>query len=308
MTIGVPLLDDRVAPRCTSANRLLLVALIPGESISNRILDVPIEATEGLIELARAHRISTLVCGGITRECRLVLELHRIAVIENVACSAGEVLQALESGMLRAGFGLDPAPAGGLVPGALERSFELEALGRTMASLAGQRLQGVCRLAELVQFCAGMGFRKVGLAFCADLRHPALILAHGLRGWVDIVQADCTVCPPVSRAGGHEAALTGRRRREPSGDPLSQARLLGEAQTSLNVAFGLCVGAECLLSRASRVPMTALFVQDVALADDPTNAYSSVSALRRRLRGELRCEPAHPAPARRRTRRRTTQR
>ncbi len=295
MTIGVPLLEGRVAPRCTSANRLLLVTLTRGGSATSRILDVQIEAAEELIELAQAYRISTLVCGGITRECRLVLELHRIAVIENVACSAGEVLRALECGMLRSGFGLHPAPVGGLVSGAGECSSELAELGRTIASLAGRRPHGVCRLAELIRFCAGMGFRRVGLAFCADLRQPALALARGLRGWIRIVPAACTVRPLVAGPGGREA-LTGGRQREPFGDPLSQARLLNAARTNLNVAFGLCVGAECLLSRASKAPITALFVQDVAAGNDPTKAHFSADELRRWLRAELRC--GFPTPMR----------
>ncbi len=324
MTIGVPLLDARVAPRCTSANRLLLVTLSSAGSVSNRVIDVQLGAAEELIELARRHGITMLDCGGITRESRELLQLNRIRVVENVACSADEVLRALERGMLRAGYGLDPAtvqaltaaatpprpeaPVGGAVVAAVGGAggesvkeiasvaipsptpveggtSSVAALARATGALAVRRAPEMGRLAEVVSFCAEAGLTRLGLAFCAELRRPARVLARSLSAWIEVMPVGCTLCP-LHITGGH-GPLGGNLLRGPTGDPFRQVHALNAAATDLNVAFGLCVGAECILSRVGGAPLTALFVQDVPHAGDPFRSYASAGELRRRLASEL---------------------
>jgi len=107
MNVGVPLLDDRVAPRCTSANRLLMVSLEQRRVESHRVVAVSIETPEALVDAVRSHALNVLVCGGVTREARQLLEAVGTAVVDNVAGSAAELLEALAHGTLHSGFGLD---------------------------------------------------------------------------------------------------------------------------------------------------------------------------------------------------------
>jgi len=59
-----------------------------------------------LAGILKSLRVDTFVCGGISRETRDSLRANGIVVMNNVACSAEEILAALESGSLRPGFGL----------------------------------------------------------------------------------------------------------------------------------------------------------------------------------------------------------
>jgi uncharacterized metal-binding protein len=106
MRYGIALVGDRVAPRCVFADSVLVVVL-------RRNVAMP-EATalleeRGLLELAKVlseSRVDVLVCGGISNDEREFLAGRRVSVIENVAGSIRELLDALPSGLLRSGFGL----------------------------------------------------------------------------------------------------------------------------------------------------------------------------------------------------------
>jgi predicted Fe-Mo cluster-binding NifX family protein len=183
MTIGVPLLEARVAPRCTRANRLLLVKLSSGGAVSNRTLDVQIGAAEELIELARVHGITMLVCGGITRECRTLLELHKIQVIENVAGSAAEVLRGLEQGMLREGFGLDPATLAGLAAAPGTEAPPLPTPEAGAASLGAEPVQPSAVGVPSVPPETGPARRVLDLARLAETRRSSDKGPRRFAGW-----------------------------------------------------------------------------------------------------------------------------
>jgi uncharacterized metal-binding protein len=136
----------------------------------------------------------------------------------------------------------------------------------------------------VVRLCSEADLTRLGLAFCPELRRPAQALARGLSAWIEVIPVACTVCQPLL-SGNHAAPID--IRRQPPGDPFRQARALNAAQTELNVAFGLCTGAECVLSRAGQAPFTALFVRDVPFAGDPFRAYASSGELRKWLAREL---------------------
>lgn len=118
MRFGVPLLGRRVAPRCTIADSLLLIT-----AKRRRILEesvVPLESATWmeLLCLLGDNDVDTLVCGGISRSSRDSLQSRAMDVIDNVAATAEEVVDALRQGRLRPGFGLaaeepPPPPVGG---------------------------------------------------------------------------------------------------------------------------------------------------------------------------------------------------
>ncbi len=105
MVFGVPLLTNRVAPRCTAADTLLLVTVDRNRVINSRSVPVGPQATGEFVDLLAKHTVAILVCGGISRETREIVQAHAIEVMENVACSAEEIVAALDAGVLRPGLG-----------------------------------------------------------------------------------------------------------------------------------------------------------------------------------------------------------
>jgi len=321
MRWGVPLMGDRVAPRCTRADGLLLARVSHGRVVSHTRLTLAVRSPVELLDAVLEEGVEKLVCGGVSREVREALAAQDVAIVENVACSSGEVLAALDAGSLCAGYGLGTAPPGGfLSPGAGAAPTEaqeaqevaLDCLAcQNRVCLAGQRCPGaislevpplpeelgglleaasdiaceeertLCRVAELVYFCLEMRFRRVGLAFCKDLLEPSRILAGVLRRFFEVVPVWCKV-GGVAEDDTDVAPC----------NPLGQAAALNAAHTDVNVVVGLCIGADCLFDRASDAPVTHLFVKDRSLANNPIGALYSDHYLR---------ESANPVAGSRRT-------
>ena len=105
MRYGIPLLRDRVAPRCRCADGILIVVLKRNGGSSHQWLPLEITDPLDLISVLKRHRIDTVVCGGMSRKERELLSSCAPTMIENVACSAEEALAALEDGSLGPGFG-----------------------------------------------------------------------------------------------------------------------------------------------------------------------------------------------------------
>ena len=108
MRVGIPLLGDRVAPRCTFADAVLMVT-----TKRRRIQDQTVVPLDGntwadLATVLSEHHVDTLVCGGISRSTRESIDARDVAIIDNVAGTSAEILEALCRGRLQAGFGLSP--------------------------------------------------------------------------------------------------------------------------------------------------------------------------------------------------------
>ena len=317
MIVGVPLLEGRVAPRCTQATQLMLVTVSRGRVTSRRVVDAGIDTVILLLELLRTYGIGTLVCGGITPDTRALVQGDGIDIVENVACSAAEVVAAIDTGILTRGFGFEVK--------ARERAERLEAIRKALERYAAEDEQRpvnclactdrvciaglpcpqigrsqppvlteemrhtldaasdiamdqdpqLCRIAELVYLCLEMEYRRVGLAFCIDLLEPTRIVDGVLRRFVEVVPVCCKI-NHRSAAGGSSIEDT------PQGDlagwscnPLQQASVLNAAETDLNVLIGLCIGADAVFTSASTAPVTALFVKDRSLANNPIGAVYS---------------------------------
>ena len=318
MVVGVPLLEGRVAPRCTQASHLLLATLSRGRVTSRRVVPATVDSAVTLLELARSHGIGTLVCGGITLEDRTLVLTDGIDVVDNVACSVAEAVTAIDNGTLQRGFGLENGcPPGGREGGAdpvegpgvelqttwpdclacddrvclrgrgcslapdpeLHRGLgspEIRRVLEAAADVSFEHDRQLCRLSELVYFCLEMEYKKVGLAFCIDLLEPTQILAGVLRRFTEVVSVCCKVGGAETADPGELEPERGRGRR-PAVDcnPLAQAQVLNEAGTDLNVLVGLCVGVDTVFTSASRAPVTALFVKDRSLANNPIGAVYS---------------------------------
>ncbi|MFW6331634.1 MAG: DUF1847 domain-containing protein, partial [Gemmatimonadota bacterium] len=148
-----------------------------------------------------------------------------------------------------------------------------EAILESARDVACEEERALCRLAELVYFGIGVGCERVGVAFCVELLEPASILVRVLRRFFEVLPVCCKV---GGRRG--EGGLIGReslRHMEVACDPVGQAAVLNAWRSDLNVVVGLCVGVDAVFARASRAPVTTIFVKDRSLANNPIGAVYS---------------------------------
>ncbi|MFH0944161.1 MAG: DUF1847 domain-containing protein [Planctomycetota bacterium] len=318
MRYGIPVLGQRVAPRCTIAESLLIVTWCDGRIVGR--VTVPLDGStwaEVLPALAD-QRIDTLVCGGIDHINRGAVEALGMTIIENVACTSGEVIDAIRMGTLRPEFGFggeirvatpgDPPLkrdflAGGkglgrvdclacedrvCLRGAPCSALQIDVVGENQNELktleatrdiALERERTLCRLSELVYFCLEMNYRRIGVAYCQALAGPTRILVSLLRRFFSVYPVWCKI-------GGRPAPEADSLGATPASpdliacNPRGQAAALASANTDINVAVGLCMGADCLFARASRVPVTTFIVKDRSLANNPIGALYSDHYLR----------------------------
>lgn len=146
------------------------------------------------------------------------------------------------------------------VPPPVKPSPEMSAILESAWDVALEEERALCRVAELVYFALEAGYRRLGVAFCEDLREPASILTDVLRRFFEVLPVGC-------RLGGDESA--------PACDPSRVAAYLNSKNTDLNVLVGFCVGADCVFNRESRAPVTTVFVKDKSLANNPIGAVYS---------------------------------
>ncbi|MEJ2421101.1 MAG: DUF1847 domain-containing protein [Acidobacteriota bacterium] len=305
-----------MAPRCTAADSLLVVSVVGGRVTGKTRLSIPVGTLMDLMGMLKRHRIDTLVCGGLNEDAREALDAEAVDVVDNVACSVQELYPALERGVLRSGYGLSesgiknhtsPSPTkkrkepGSLravdcircvdrvclsgencleepVPAFETGTGEIRRVLEAAADVSLERERRLCRLAELVYFFIEMQYKTVGLAYCVDLEEPAGILAGILRRFFEVVPVCCKI-------GGSllEPSVAADGERLVACNPMGQAWLLNRAGSDINVAVGLCVGADMIFSGLSEAPVTTLFVKDKSLANNPIGALYSEYYLRESL-------------------------
>jgi uncharacterized metal-binding protein/predicted Fe-Mo cluster-binding NifX family protein len=128
----------------------------------------------------------------------------------------------------------------------------------------------LCRVAELVYYCQGMGYGRLGLAFCTDLFPEAEALTQILKRFFDVIPVCCRVGGVVDSEPDTNADF-----RTGTCNPIGMARVLNRANTDLNVMAGLCMGSDICFTQTSLAPVTTLFVKDRLLANNPIGALHS---------------------------------
>jgi uncharacterized metal-binding protein len=304
MQFGIPLFGKRVAPRCSIADSILIMKVNHSRIISKNYIQLEdfnwIEFIKTLIE----RRIDILVCGGINKEDKEQALLKGISVIDNVACSEEEIYYAIEKEQLRPGYGFTSASdipiqkyddsdlndipdsfncinctgkeceSGKRCPYLknLDIPAENEINSKMLDSVLDISLEEeriLCRLSELIYYALEMNYKKIGIAYCTDLNEATEILTSVLKRFFDVKPVCCKVFGKVlsekTEAGNAKIAC----------NPLAQADILNRLETDLNIIVGLCIGADCIFSQASKAPVTTLFVKDKSLANNPIGAIYS---------------------------------
>ena len=130
------------------------------------------------------------------------------------------------------------------------------------------------RLQEIIEFARGMGYRRLGVAFCGGLHSEAEVLCsiletHGF----EVLSVMCKV-GGVDKAkiglAGEDRVKIGKF--ETMCNPVAQAEVLNEAETDFNILLGLCVGHDSLFMKYSRAMVTVFAVKDRVLAHTPLGA------------------------------------
>jgi uncharacterized metal-binding protein len=328
MRFALPILNDRISPRPTSACEL---ALVDRGSIDRRVEHIELDepSLADLLTLLKRDEVDFLVCCGIDRSTKEEMIHSGIEVIENVACSEAEAVEAIFEDRLKSGFGLyqNEAPSSVSVSTPDDPSLYIDnrthspkrdpnclilngkscagekncPLNRLIGSedtswsnpmmeaaldVAMEKERNLCRLSEVIYFCLEMKYKTVGLAFCSELDEPARIAASVLKRFFNVIGVCCKV--------GLDGALAPeadekRQRTEVDGqrpctcNPLGQAQVLNRAKCDVVIMIGLCVGSDCILTKACKAPVTALFVKDKMLANNPIGAVYSKRYLKESL-------------------------
>jgi uncharacterized metal-binding protein len=330
MCYAIPIFARRVAPRCTIAEFILFLIVKGNRIVSRKKINLKECTWIELIRILDTHDTDILVCGGINKETRAMVESHGIMIIDNVCCSDEQAQHALEAGSMHSGFGFsDPGKKGesdaikaneyadtkrrdsygsdrdkrsimsletidclscdekvclrGEIcrPGLRKDTAETDPVIRAMLDssldVMAEKERTLCRLTELIYFCLGMRYKKIGIAFCIDMFEQTEILASLLRRFFEVYPVCCKI-------GGkrtfdpHTGSIISNDRADFSNiscNPLGQAMMLNKIGTDLNIIVGLCMGVDCIFSKESKAPVSTLFVKDKSLAHNPIGALYS---------------------------------
>ena len=133
------------------------------------------------------------------------------------------------------------------------------------------------RVRETIELCRRMGYRRIGIAFCAGLLHEAntVMRLFRERGF-EVVSVKC-------KAGGNDKCEFGideedkiEKGFEPACNPIGQAAFLASCGVEFAVVIGLCVGHDSLFykyfSRYSDAFCTTLVAKDRVTGNNPCAA------------------------------------
>ncbi|MBN2109050.1 MAG: DUF1847 domain-containing protein [Deltaproteobacteria bacterium] len=155
----------------------------------------------------------------------------------------------------------------------LYKDREELAIMEAAAALEAEGSMMLPRVQEVILLGKKIGYRHLGLAFCAGLHREARLLQELLRPHFEITSACCKVCGITK-----EDFTLPKLRDNPNEvicNPLGQADILNCAGTELNLLLGLCLGHDMLFTRHSSAPVSTVIVKDRVLANNPAGALYS---------------------------------
>ena len=134
------------------------------------------------------------------------------------------------------------------------------------------------RVEELILYAQGMGYQKLGVAFCIGLAGEAATLCAILERDFEVSSVCCKLCG-IDKAHFSLQRLHAHAAEQPESEamcnPIGQALILNSERTDLNIILGLCIGHDTLFTAYSEAPVTTLAVKDRVLAHNPLGALYS---------------------------------
>ncbi len=102
--IAICQFNGRVSPRFDHSAELVMVTMDHSGSIEKREVIFTAALNPGdLAALLALHRIETLICGGVRKDCQQMLRKNNIQLIDNVIGDVDDVLHLYQKGDLRRG-------------------------------------------------------------------------------------------------------------------------------------------------------------------------------------------------------------
>jgi len=154
------------------------------------------------------------------------------------------------------------------------------------------------RVEEIMEFAKRMGYKKLGVAYCAGVQYEATLFVPILenRGF-DVISVCCKCgSVPKEELGIEDWEKVTPGRFEAMCHPVGQAEVLNRYSTELNIMVCLCVGHDSLFLKHSLAPVTVLAAKDRVYGHAPLMAlYQSKSYHRRVLAAESRADAAKEA-------------
>jgi len=275
---------------------MLVVDINDGRQTEERIVNTERGSDAQWLDRLVALGADVFVCGAA--DAAFLEEGKRlgIRVVSDVAGEIDQILAGLISGNLQAGYGtygkgsgtphdermdclscrdrvcLSGEPCPGLVPDLHCRvpDADEEGLLEVATDIACETERRLCRVAEFVHFCHGMGYRHAGIAFCVELYRETQILAHLFRRFLRVTPVCCKI-------GGRRISEEEIPSRpcHIACNPAGQAAELNRRNTEINAIVGLCIGCDLIFAQHSNAPVTTLFVKDRSLANNPVGALYS---------------------------------
>jgi uncharacterized metal-binding protein len=140
------------------------------------------------------------------------------------------------------------------------------------------------RIVEICEFAEKMGYKRLGIAFCAGLTNEALKVNAilKLRGF-DTISVVCKAGRTSKKTIGLKDEQTIYQGTDESMcNPIYQAKLLNSEKSDFNILIGLCVGHDSLFFKYAEAPTTVLAVKDRVTGHNPLAAvYLSESYYRK---------------------------
>jgi uncharacterized metal-binding protein len=130
------------------------------------------------------------------------------------------------------------------------------------------------RVQETCEFAQKMGYRKLGIAFCAGLHSEALSLTQILEAQgFEVISVACKAGgTPKEEIGIKDGEKIRIGEFESMCSPIAQAMIFNEEKTEFNILVGLCVGHDSLFLKYSKAYCTVLVAKDRVLSHNPCAA------------------------------------
>lgn len=107
MRLGIPLLGDRVAPRATFAESILIIVKDQGRITHRETVPLENKTLIDLINVLSDYQVEKLICGGISiMEIRELVQSLDIKIIDNVAGNIDEIVKTVKMDKIHSGYGL----------------------------------------------------------------------------------------------------------------------------------------------------------------------------------------------------------
>ncbi len=158
---------------------------------------------------------------------------------------------------------------------------QMQLMGARLEGMSSQTPPGgseinmkMTRVEELVMFCKMMEYKKIGFAHCIGCIGEAKILSEMFqeRGF-ETAQVNCKVgAIEKGEIGIEEDEKVRMFTFETICNNISQALILNEEKTDLNVILGLSLGLDISFTKMSDAPVTTLIVKDRRTGHAPAAA------------------------------------